>query len=150
MENSVLAHRQSHRLAQVGMFLFLIGLIVGLLVPVLAVPRLGLSAHLLAILQGIFLMVLALLWTRLNLTSRISRVVFWLSIYGCFSAWTANILGGILGAGNTMLPLAAGQAHGSSFQETLIIILLRTAAVSLISSVLVILWGLRLGKQKEF
>ncbi len=147
----VLAHHQAHRLIQVGMFLFLLGLIVGLLVPLFAVPRLGLSAHLLAILQGIFLTVLGLLWPRLNLISRISRVVFWLSIYGCFSAWTANILGGALGAGNTMLPLAAGQAHGSSFQEILITILLRSAAISLITSVLLILWGLRFvgGNQKD-
>ena len=143
MKNSVLAQHQAHRLTQVGMVLFLLGLIVGLLVPLFAVPRLGLSAHLLAILQGIFLLVVGLLWPRLNLTNQISRVVFWLLIYGCFSAWTANMLGGLLGAGNTMLPIAAGQAHGSSFQEILITILLRSAAISLITSVVLILWGLR-------
>jgi hypothetical protein len=39
--------RQGHRLLQVGMFLFLAALLVGLAVPSFAVPRLGLSSHLL-------------------------------------------------------------------------------------------------------
>ncbi len=143
MDSQVLATRQAHRLIQVGVFLFLVGLIEGLLVPLFAVPRLGVSAHLLAITQGIFLVVLGLVWPRLHWSDRISRMVFWMVIYGCFSAWTANILGAILGAGNTMLPIAAGQAKGSPGEEMLITILLRSAALCLIASVVLVLWGLR-------
>jgi len=39
--------------------LFLIGLLVGLAVPVFAVPRLALSVHLLGLMQGLFLSVVA-------------------------------------------------------------------------------------------
>jgi len=59
----------------------------------------------------------------------ISQVLFCLAIYGCFAAWTANILAALWGARNAMLPIAAGQAHGSLFQERFIAIGLRTAAV---------------------
>ncbi len=135
--------RQGHRLLQAGILLFLFALLVGLAVPRFAVPRLGLSAHLLGIMQGLFLMIAGLLWPKLKLTSALSRIGFWLAVYGCFVAWTANILAGVWGAGNSMLPLAAGQARGNVLQETIIAIGLRTAAVSLIAVAILILWGLR-------
>lgn len=135
--------RQGHRLLQVGFVLFLFALVAGLGVPNFAVPRIGLSAHLLGIMQGIFLMVTGLLWPKLKLSRTISQVGFWLAVYGCFAAWTANVFAGISGAGNTMLPIAAGQAHGSALQEGIIAIGLTTAAVSLIAVSLLILWGLR-------
>jgi (hydroxyamino)benzene mutase len=135
--------RQGHRLLQVGILLFLLALIVGLAVPKFAVPRLGLSTHLLGIMQGLFLMVIGLLWPQLKLPYAMAQGGVWLAVYGCFAAWTANLFAGILGAGNTMLPIAAGQAHGSEFQETVVAISLRTAAVSLIAVSLLILWGLR-------
>jgi len=135
--------RQGHRLLQVGILLFFFALIAGLLVPGFTVPRLGLSVHLLGIMQGIFLMVVGVLWPRLKLAPAASRIGFWLAVYGCYSAWTANLLAGLWGAGNPMLPLAAGTARGSVLQETIIAVCLRSAAVSLITTSLLILWGLR-------
>jgi hydroxylaminobenzene mutase len=130
-------------LLQVGIFLFLVALLVGLVVPTFAAPRLGLSTHLLGIMQGIFLMVIGILWPRLRLTPVLARIGFVLAVYGCLAAWTANLSGAILGAGNSMLPIAAGPAHGTAIQEGIIAIALRSAAVSLIAVVLLILWGLR-------
>ena len=123
--------QQAHRLLQVGILLFLLALCVGLAVPTFTVPRLALSAHLLGIMQGIFAMVTGLLWPRLKLTHSVSRLSFGLVVYGCFAAWTANILAAIWGAGNSMLPIAAGHARGSLLQEATIKVVLRTAAVSL-------------------
>src|SRR5262249_25246205 len=121
----------------------LFALLVGLVVPRFAVPRLGLSTHLLGVLQGMFLIVIGLLWPRLKLTPALFRIGFWLAIYGCFAAWTANLLAAVWGAGNTMLPIAAGQARGSGLQEGIIAVALRTAALSLIAVSMLILWGLR-------
>jgi hydroxylaminobenzene mutase len=143
METSDWSLRQGHRLLQLGILLFFFALLVGFAVPRFNIPRIGLSAHLLGIMQGIFLMVTGLLWPKLKLTRTISRVGFLLVIYGCFAAWIANLMAAIWGAGNTMLPIAAGQAHGSALQEEIIAIALRTAAVSLVAAAIVILWGLR-------
>ena len=55
------------------MLVFLIALLVGLAVPKFAVPRLGLSAHLIGIMQGLFLMVSGLLWPKLQLTRATAR-----------------------------------------------------------------------------
>jgi hydroxylaminobenzene mutase len=143
MDTSGQSLRQGHRLLQAGSLLFLFALLVGLAVPRFAAPRLGLSAHLLGVMQGIFLMVTGILWPRLRLTRATSRIGFWLAVYGCFAAWTANILAGVWGAGNSMLPIAAGQARGSALQEAIIATGLRTAAVALIAVTMLILWGLR-------
>lgn len=135
--------RQGHRLLQVGTVLFLVALIVGLAVPKFAVPRLALSTHLLGLLQGMFLMVLGLIWPRLRLAGGTARAASALVVYGCLAAWTANLLGAIWGAGNSMVPIAAGTAHGTGAQETAIAALLMTAAVALVASVAMVAWGLR-------
>jgi (hydroxyamino)benzene mutase len=135
--------RQGWRLRQAGMLLFLLALVVGLFVPAFAVPRLGLSTHLAGLMQGMFLMLIGLMWPGLRITARVSLVGCTLAIYGCFAAWCANLLAAIWGAGSRMMPLAAGPAHGTAIQEAVIAIALRSAAVSLIALALLILWGLR-------
>jgi hydroxylaminobenzene mutase len=135
--------RDGHRLLQVGGLLFLLGLLVGLAVPKFTAPRLGLSTHLLGIMQGTFLLVGGLLWPKLMFTRWVSRIGHGLAIYGCLAAWTANLLGAVWGAGNSMLPIAAGAARGSSLQEATIRVLLMSAALSLIAVAFLILWGLR-------
>ena len=106
------AHAFEHRVLQVGGLLFLLGLLVGLAVPRFTVPRLGLSTHLLGIKQRTFLIVGGLLWPKLRFTRSASRIGHGLAIYGCLAAWTANLLGAVWGAGNSMLPMAAGEARG--------------------------------------
>jgi len=149
MDTSDWSSRQGQRLLQVGLLLFLSALLVGLVIPKFAVPRLGLSVHLLGIMQGTFLAVLGLLWPKLKLTQVTARVGFWLVVYGFLAAWTANVLAGVWGAGNSMLPLAAGPARGSALQEGIIALGLWTAAVAQITALLVIVWGLRASAEEQ-
>lgn len=143
MDTSDWSRRLGHRLLQLGVLLFLFALLVGLAVPSFAVPRLGLSTHQLGLMQGLFLMIIGVLLPRLQLTRAQARIGVVLAVYGCYAAWTANLSAAILGAGNTMLPIAAGSAHGTGLQEVLIAMVLRSAAVSLIAAAMLILWGLR-------
>ena len=150
MNTSDWSLRQGRCLVQLGMLLFLLGLLLGLAasnfggsVAIFAVPRAGLSAHLIALMQGTFLVVTGLLWPKLRLTRAASRIAFWLIIYGFFAALIANVMAGVWGAGGSMLPNAVGQAHGSTFQEGIIAIGLRTAALSQITALVLIVWGLR-------
>lgn len=131
------------RLIQLGALLFLIALFIGLAVPVFAVPRLALSVHLLGLMQGLFLMIAGILWPRLALGGGAANAAFWLLAYGCIAAWTANLLGAIWGAGNSIVPIAAGAARGSDLQETVIVVMLRSGGVSLILGTALLLWGLR-------
>lgn len=126
-----------------GLSLFLLSLLVGLAIPRFSVPRLALSAHLIGLLQGVFLIVVGIVWPRLSFGPAAARLAFWLLAYGCLVAWTANLAGAALGAGSTIVPMAAGAARGSAAQETILMLALRSSGVALVGALLLILWGAR-------
>ena len=137
--------QQSIWLMRIGMTLFLLALVVGLMVPTFAVPRLGLSVHLLGLMQGIFLTVMGLVWPRLHLARAWSRAGSWLIVYGCVAAWTSNLLAATAG-GSSLLPIASGQARSSALYDGIITLGLRSSAVALVAATVLILWGLWSGK----
>ena len=112
-------------------------------IPRFSIPRLALSAHLIGLLQGIFLIVTGLLWPRLAFGPVSGRFAFWLLIYGCLAAWAANVAGAALGAGSGIVPIAAGAAQGSAGEELFLTLLLRSAGLALIVALALLLWGAR-------
>jgi hydroxylaminobenzene mutase len=129
---------------QIGAALFMFSALEGFAIPFLPVPRLGLSVHTLSALQGVMLLGLGLLWPRLNLGSTTSRIAFWLYIYSSFATLVPYVMAAAWGAGNSTIPLAAGPAHGSAFQEASIKVVLYTAAPTFLISMALIIWGLRI------
>jgi len=87
---------------------------------------------------------MGLLWPKLNLGTAVSRLAFWLLIYSSFAIVAAYLLGAIWGAGNSTMPLAAGTAHGTDSQETIIKIVAYSSAPTGIVSFALILWGIRM------
>ena len=136
--------RQGHRLLQVGIALFLFSSLEGFAIPYFSVPRLGLSVHTLSALQGVILLTLGLVWPRLNLGATTSRIAFWFLIYSTFATLVPYVLAAIWGAGNSIIPLAAGTARGSAFQEAVMTVVLYSAAPTILISLALILWGLRI------
>jgi len=136
--------RQSQRLLQAGVGLLLFASFEGFVIPYLAAPRLGLSAHTLSGLQSVLLLAFGLAWTRLNLGDVASRVAFWLLVYSTFAILAAYVFGAFWGAGNETMPMAAGAAHGSPAQEAVITFVAYSSAPTGIVSFALILWGLRL------
>jgi (hydroxyamino)benzene mutase len=134
--------RQGHRLLQIGVGLFLLTSFEGFVIPSFAAPRLGLSAHSLMALLGILLIAMGLLWSKLRVGIAASRFAFWLLIYSSLAIIAAYLLGAFWGAGNSTMPLAAGTAHGSDFQEAVIRIVAYSSAPTGIVSFALILWGL--------
>jgi (hydroxyamino)benzene mutase len=135
--------RQSRRLLQLGLLLLLLGLLIGLAIPALSVPRLGVAAHLNAVVGSLFLLVLGLLWPQLRLGASASRLAFWLGPYSFFVASLMPLLAAVWGAGASMLPIAAGAARGSALQEGVIAVGLTTAGVAVIILCVLLLLGLR-------
>lgn len=134
---------QARRAMQLGVLLALLGLLTGLVVPALAVPRLGLSAHILGVSGGFFLVVLGLLWPQLRLGPGGARLAFGSAVYAFYGGWLMPLLGGLWGAGAGMLPIAAGGARGTAFQEGVIAAGLMTSAVAILAVCGLVLWGLR-------
>lgn len=143
MNSLDLLSRQGHRLLQIGVALFLLSSFEGFAIPFLAAPRLGLSAHTLSALQGVLLLALGLMWSKLNLGTIASRIAFWSLLYSAFAIFVAYVMAAIWGAGNEAMPLAAGTAHGTAFQETVIKIVGYSSAPTGLLSFALMMFGLR-------
>lgn len=133
--------RIAHRLLQLGIVLFLLGLLAGLAGPALANPRMGLATHLEGVMNGLFLVALGLVWPRLSLSPRLQTATFWLAVYGTFANLAATFLAAVSGAG-AMMPIAGGRA-GDATQEAVISGLLVSLALADIAVCLLVLAGLR-------
>lgn len=142
METLNLKQRQSDQLIFYGVLLFLLGLIVGLLVPALANPRMALSSHLEGIMNGIFLIVLGLIWHKVILSERWLKITFWLAIYGTFANWLGILLAAVFNAG-AMLNIAAKGQQGSPAAEALVTFFLVTLTIAMLTICVTVLIGLR-------
>lgn len=140
--SSPMQDRQAQRLLLLGLLLFLIGLLTGFVSGGLANPRMGLSAHLEGLMNGMLLALLGLLWSRLVLGARALLVAFWLVVYAAFANWLGVLLAAIWGAGAGMMPLAAQGLSGSGPQETIIAFLLISLSVAMVLGVILVVWGL--------
>ena len=81
--------QNNDRIAQIliiaGALLFLIGLLSGFATPEMTNPRMGLAAHLEGVMNGMFLAVVGLVWSRVSLSNRLSTLTFWSLLYGTFA-----------------------------------------------------------------
>ncbi len=130
---------------QIGVSLLLFTSFEGFAIPYLTVPFLGRSVHTLSALLSVLLLVMGLLWSRLNLSAMMSQIAFWFLIYSALAIDAAFLMGAVWGAGNETMPLAAGAAQGSTFQEAVIRVVSYSSAPTGIISFALILRGLRVG-----
>ena len=129
------------RLVQSGVLLFLLGLLTGFVVPLLANPRMGLSSHLEGVMNGLFLVAVGLVWPGLKLPAAALRLAFWLAIYGTFANWAATGLAAAWGAG-ALMPIAGGGQHGTPAQEGVITVFLVSLSIAMVAVCVLLLWGL--------
>lgn len=141
MEQTNLKEQQSGRLIFFGMFLFLLALVVGLGAPLLANPRLGISCHVEGVLNGIFLIILGLIWNRLALSGRWLIITYRLSIYGTFSNWFAYLIASIFNAGRH-LTIATKGKEGAPLADNIIDFLLVTLTIAMLTICITIIIGL--------
>jgi (hydroxyamino)benzene mutase len=144
--------RESNWLLQLGVLLLLFGMLLGGLLGanrgVFSSPLFGLSAHLITLLEGFFLLLIGLLWAKLKLTRTLSRIAFWTTLYSCLGGSLASVLAGIWGAGRAM-PIAAQNATGAPEHEMFIQACFYTVAVTTIMALGFILWGLRAAAKEQ-
>jgi (hydroxyamino)benzene mutase len=134
--------RAGHRLVQLGVVLFLLGLFVGFAVPFLTNPRMGLTSHLEGVMNGMLLIILGLVWPRLTLGEGALKAAFWMTIYASFANFAATFLAAVWGAGRNM-PIAAPEPTATVMQENVVDFLLVTLAAALVAAMVIVLWGLR-------
>lgn len=140
METTYLKILQSKRLLFFGVLLFFLGLLVGMFIPMMANPRMGLSSHLEGVMNGLFLLSLGLIWNQLALSQKWLSVTFWLTLYGSFANFLAVLIAAITGSGK-MMPLAGGK-QGHDMEESIISFLLISLSFAMLTVCVVVLIGL--------
>jgi (hydroxyamino)benzene mutase len=130
------------RLFFFGMALFLLGLITGFVSPAFKNPRMGLSAHLEGVMNGMFLILVGLIWERIQIPARSKVLAFFLVVYASFANWLACILGGVFGA-SRMTPIAGMGHTAEPWQELVVAILFVSVGLTMALAVALFAWGLR-------
>src|SRR6266702_7886771 len=98
------------------MFLFLLGLLTGLVEQHFSNPRMGLAAHLEGVMNGIFLVALGAAWTEVRLSSRLKSAAYWSALYGTYANWLVTTLAAIFGTA-ALSPITAAGHSAQPWQE---------------------------------
>jgi hydroxylaminobenzene mutase len=142
MEKLEIKNQQADKLIFYGVILFLIGLIIGLLVPIFANPRMGVSSHIEGVLNGIFLIVLGLIWNKVDLSNKWLKITFWLAVYGTFANCFGILIAAIFNAGK-MLGIVANGQEGTPVVEGIVTFSLLSLSFAMLVVCVTILIGLR-------
>lgn len=134
----------SLRLCRHGALLFLLGLLNGALVSILTNSRMGLSAHLAGVQNGMVLLIFGLLWQRLRLSPRALRIAELSSLFSMYAIWIALLLAAVFGT-SRVTPIAGAGFQGDAWQEGLVAILLYSGSGAILVGAGLVVWGLRPG-----
>ena len=130
-----------------GMFLFLLGLLVGLVELQFRNPRMGLAAHLEGLMNGTFLIALGAVWSHVRLSPKLETTAFWAVLYGAYANVITTTLAAVVGA-NSLSPITGAGHSAAPWQEFLITAGFVSVGAAMVGSSALFLWGLRSGKNK--
>ncbi len=134
------------RLVFSGLLLFFLSLLTGLLLvaspPFVANPRGVLAGHMEAALNGMFLILVGLFFSRVRLSAGQARVCRGALLYGCYANWFFSTLAGILGTSDAT-PLAGAGHHAAAWLEQVLTLALVSVALSTLVAVVLLLVGVR-------
>lgn len=136
----------SRKLKFLGMFLFLLGLITGFLMMNIKNPKMGLAAHMEAVMNGTFLIAVGLIWNELKLSNPLKNAAYATLIYGTFVNWFVTLLSAYFGT-SKMTPISGQGFVGTDMQENIVRVGYITVGLTMMFSVIVLTYGLR-GKLK--
>jgi hydroxylaminobenzene mutase len=125
-----------------GMFLFLLGLLTGLVEQQFGNPRMGLAAHLEGVMNGIFLVALGAVWMEVRLSPRLKAGAYWSTLYGTYVNWAITTLAAGFGAAS-LSPITGAGHSALPWQETVVTFGFITVGIAMIAASVLILWGLR-------
>lgn len=127
-----------------GMFLFLLGLLTGLVEAHFSNIRMGLAAHLEGVMNGTFLLALGAVWGEVRLTARLKGATYCAILYGTYANWAFTTLAAVFGTG-ALSPVAAPGLQAVRWQEDLVQIGFTSVGLAIIAGTVLVLWGLRRG-----
>lgn len=137
--------RSVSRLATSGAVLVMAGLLTGLATGAMVNPRMGLTAHLEGLMNGMLLIAIAGVWRRrVKLGPGGEQWTILLLVGGAWANWLATLLAALWGA-SWLMPLAGAGHAGTGFQETVVAVLLLAASAAMIAGIGMLIRGLAAG-----
>ena len=124
----------------VGASLFLLGLISGLLTGLMANPRMGLSAHLQGLTNGMFLIAVGAAWRYVGLGQLAAGITFWLLAYGTVANWVSTTLAAAWDTG-LLTPIHGPEPNASPWQESVVSLGLLSLTVAMIVGTILLIIG---------
>lgn len=123
------------------MFLFLLGLITGFLEHRFTNVRMGLSAHLEGVMNGILLIALGAIWHEVRLPGRAKATAYWAALYGTYVNWLVTSVAAEFGtAANS--PITSAGHTGKPWQESFVANGFLSVAIAIVATCVFVLWGL--------
>src|SRR5215470_8215754 len=131
-----------------GMFLFLLGLLTGLVEQRFTNVRMGLSAHLEGVMNGTFLVALGAIWSAVRLPPAVKATAFWSAVYGTYANWLVTTLAAVFGTA-AFSPISAAGLSAEPWQESFVTVGFLSVSVTIIVSTVLVLWGIRTGASQR-
>ena len=128
-----------------GTLLFLLSLLIGAAIPVLPVPRLGVSVHTTGLQSGLALLAFGLMWPYVALSPGLQRATEVLAVSGLYAIFLSMLLAALWGASRA-LPIAGTGHQASAFREGIVTALIASGSLAITVAVALILWGLGVSK----
>ena len=129
-----------------GTVLFLLSLLIGFSMPILANPRMGVSAHVAGLEGGIALWVLGLMWHRVALPGGAERSAQILAVAGMYAIFISLFLAALWGTSRAT-PIAGAGHQANPLRESAVTVILTSGSVASVVAVALVLWGLCAWKQ---
>jgi (hydroxyamino)benzene mutase len=133
---------KKRRLLWHGMFLFLLGLITGLIEPQSHNLRMGLAAHLEGVMNGIFLVALGSAWGEVRMSASLKAAAFWCALYGTYANWLVTTWAAAVGTA-ALSPITGAGQRALPWQESLATFGFLSVGLAIIGCAVLVLWGLR-------
>jgi (hydroxyamino)benzene mutase len=131
--------KQKRRLMWYGMLLFLLGLVTGLLEQRFTNVRMGLSAHLEGVMNGILLLALGAAWDEVWLPHPVKVTAYCTALYGTYANWLVTSIAAAFGtAANS--PITSAGHSGQPWQESFVAVGFLTVTIAIIATSILVLW----------
>jgi hydroxylaminobenzene mutase len=133
---------QNRRLMWHGTLLFLLGLITGLLEQRFTNVRMGLSAHLEGVMNGMLLLALGAAWNDVRLPHPVKVAAYCAALYGAYANWPVTSIAAAFGTAASS-PITSAGHSGQPWEEGVVAMGFLTVTIAIIAASILVLWGLR-------
>lgn len=141
LRSAVMFTERGQGLIRWGTLLFFLSVVSGLAIPLAPDQLLMLAAHIQGLLNAFMILIVGLIWSRMEIGYLGSVAVYWGLIAGGLVTFAVQTACAFLEIGGSVFPIAGGGQTGTPGQEALVSALVRGSALVTLVAVALVLRG---------